>query len=131
MGRAVPAGCRMLHAGLCAVSAVALVAVGAPTAEAGARGCNGPTCISVVGSGLRVETISASTTWNGDSTGHIHIWGGGTDRDSATGFWGYHQEFTGPVHRDLANRAVLCAEGWEHTGGGLQSRGSACADARF
>ncbi|WTW99502.1 hypothetical protein OG216_41910 [Streptomycetaceae bacterium NBC_01309] len=131
MGRAAAARRRMLHAGLCAASAVALVTVGAPTAEAGARGCNSRTCISVVGSGLRVETISASTTWNGDFTGHFHIWGGGIDRNSATGFWGYHQQFTVPVHRDLPNRAVLCAEGWEHTGGGLQSRGRACAEVRF
>ncbi|KAL1919251.1 uncharacterized protein VTP21DRAFT_1943 [Calcarisporiella thermophila] len=65
----------------------------------------------------KVETVSASTTWNGDFTGHFHIWGGGIDQNSATQFWGYHQKYTIPIHRDLPNGAVLCAEGWEHVGG--------------
>ncbi|MGW0842613.1 hypothetical protein ACWD26_21110 [Streptomyces sp. NPDC002787] len=72
------------------------------------------------GQGLRVETISTATTWNGDFTGHFHIWGGGIHTNSATGFWGCHQKFTVPVHRDLPNGAVLCAEGWEHLNGGME-----------
>ena len=50
-----------------------------PSAEAGAAGCNGRTCIDVEGSGLRVERVPASATWNGDFTGRFHIWGGGID----------------------------------------------------
>ncbi|MEU6350196.1 hypothetical protein ABZ896_12795 [Streptomyces sp. NPDC047072] len=114
-----------------AVCALAMTISGATAASAGANGCNDRTCISVDGSGLRVETIGASTTWGGDFTGHFHIWGGGIDTNSATQFWGYHQKFTVPVHRDLPNRAVLCAEGWEHTSGGLRSRGRACEEVRF
>ncbi|MCD9194754.1 hypothetical protein [Streptomyces albireticuli] len=111
---------------------VGVVTVGTtPSASAGANGCNHRTCISVEGSGLRVETVSASTTWNGDFTGHFHIWGGGIDRNSPTQFWGYHQKFSVPVHRDLPNRAVLCAEGWEHVNGRLESRGRACEEVRF
>ncbi|MFJ9818707.1 hypothetical protein ACIRU3_26325 [Streptomyces sp. NPDC101151] len=121
----------MLRAGLGLVSLVALVLTGTPSAEAGAAGCNGRTCISVEGSGLRVERVSASTTWNGDFTGHFHIWGGGIDRNSATGFWGYHQKYTVPVGRDLPNGAVLCAEGWEHVDGHMESRGRACEEVRF
>ncbi|MEU7582222.1 hypothetical protein AB0B50_32090 [Streptomyces sp. NPDC041068] len=117
-----------------AVSAVCVgvaVLAGAPSAFAGANGCNDRTCISVEGSGLRVEKISAATTWNGDFTGHFHIYGGGIDRNSATGFWGYHQKFTVPVGRDLPNGSVLCAEGWEHTGSGMELRGRACAEVHF
>ncbi|MFD0412560.1 hypothetical protein [Streptomyces sp. NPDC127108] len=109
----------------------AAVAATAPSAFAGATGCNDRTCIAVAGSGLRVESVTASTTWNGDFNGHLHIYGGGIDRNSATGFWGYHQKFTVPVGRDLPNGSVLCAEGWEHTGGGLQLRGRACAEVHF
>ncbi|MFD9907188.1 hypothetical protein [Streptomyces sp. NPDC059063] len=109
----------------------AAVTAAVPSAFAGARGCNGRTCIDVDGSGLRVETISASTTWNGDFTGHFHIWGGGIDQNSPTAFWGYHQKYTVPVHRDLPNGAVVCAEGWEHVNGGLASRGRACAEVHF
>ncbi|MFI8932644.1 hypothetical protein ACIG3E_33900 [Streptomyces sp. NPDC053474] len=109
----------------------AAVTAAAPSAFAGASGCNQRTCIRVDGSGLRVETVQAATTWNGDFTGHFHIWGGGIDQNSATGFWGYHQKFTVPVHRDLPNGAVLCAEGWEHMGGRMESRGRACAEVHF
>jgi len=122
---------RALRAVLGLASTVALMLTGAPSAQAGANGCNGRTCIGVEGSGLRVERISASTTWNGDFTGHFHIWGGGIDQNSATQFWGYHQRFTIPVGRDLPNGSVICAEGWEHTSGGLQSRGRACEEVRF
>ncbi len=75
--------------------------------------------------------MSASATWNGDFTGHFHIWGGGLDRNSPTGFWGYHQKFTVPVGRDLPNGSVICAEGWEHVHGGYESRGRACAEVHF
>ncbi|NEB00152.1 hypothetical protein [Streptomyces sp. SID13726] len=114
-----------------AVSALAMTISGATAASAGANGCNQRTCIMVDGVGLRVETIGAATTWNGDFTGHFHIWGGGIDTNSPTQFWGYHQKFTVPVHRDLPNGAVLCAEGWEHTSSGLQARGRACAEVHF
>jgi len=114
-----------------AVCALAMTIAGAPAASAGATGCNQRTCVIVDGAGLRVETVAAATTWNGDFTGHFHIWGGGIDTNSATQFWGYHRKFTVPVHRDLPNGAVLCAEGWEHTGGGLESRGRACAEVHF
>ncbi|MER6162119.1 hypothetical protein ABT147_42630 [Streptomyces sp. NPDC001868] len=121
----------LVRVGVSAACAGALVAAGAPSASAGAQGCNQRTCIEVEGSGLRVESISAATTWNGDFTGHFHIWGGGIDTNSATGFWGYHQKFTVPVHRDLPNGAVLCAEGWEHLNGRMESRGRACAEVHF
>ncbi|MGV9455373.1 hypothetical protein [Streptomyces sp. NPDC003635] len=114
-----------------AIGAASLLIAGTPSASAGANGCNHRTCISVTGSSLRVEKISVSTTWNGDFTGHFHVWGGGIDRNSATQFWGYHQQFTIPVGRDLPNGSVLCAEGWEHTGSGLQSRGRPCVEVHF
>ncbi|MBH1934386.1 hypothetical protein I5Q34_08795 [Streptomyces sp. AV19] len=117
-----------LRAGLGTAGAVALLFAGAPSADAGARGCNHRTCISVQGGGLRVDSVSASTTWNGDFTGHFHIWGGGLDTNSRKGFWGYHQQFTVRVGRDLPNRSVVCAEGWEHVDGGFQSRGRACEE---
>ncbi|REK91917.1 hypothetical protein DY245_02475 [Streptomyces inhibens] len=41
----------------------AVMAGGAPTAFVGAAGRNNRTCVAVVGSGLRVESVSASTTW--------------------------------------------------------------------
>ncbi|MFE0171874.1 hypothetical protein ACFWZ2_06120 [Streptomyces sp. NPDC059002] len=117
--------------GLGAVGVGLLLMAGAPSAFAGATGCNQRTCIDVEGSGLRVERIGASTTWNGDFTGHFHVWGGGIDQNSATQFWGYHQKYTIPVGRDLPNGSVLCAEGWEHTGGGMESRGRACVEVHF
>ncbi|WP_212764153.1 hypothetical protein [Streptomyces sp. I05A-00742] len=113
-----------------ALGTLALVFTATP-AEAGANGCNHRTCISVRGSGLHVDSVSASTTWNGDFTGHFHIWGGGLDRNSATGFWGYHQSFTVQVGRDLPNRSVVCAEGWEHINGRMESRGRACEEIHF
>ncbi|WP_223770694.1 hypothetical protein [Streptomyces huiliensis] len=125
------AGRRVLRGGAGVVGGLVLLFGGTPSAEAGANGCNQRTCVSVEGSGLRVERVSASTTWNGDFTGHFHIWGGGLDANSPTAFWGYHQKFTVPVGRDLPNRSVVCAEGWEHTSSGLQSRGRACEEIRF
>ncbi|WP_269859149.1 hypothetical protein [Streptomyces sp. RPT161] len=107
----------------------ALVA-GAPSAFAGGAGCNDRTCLSVDGRGLHVDAVSASTTWGGDFTGHFHIYGGGLNANSPTGFWGYHQKYTVPVGRDLPNHAVVCAEGWEHTGSGPQLRGRACEEVR-
>ncbi|GGP55544.1 hypothetical protein [Streptomyces melanogenes] len=132
MGSSVGVNVRWLvRAGVSAACVGAVMAAGASTALAGAAGCNGRTCIAVDGSGLRVEQVSASTTWGGDFTGHFHIWGGGLDQNSATGFWGYHQKYTVRVGRDLPNRAVICAEGWEHTNGGYVSRGRACEEVRF
>ncbi|MCF3106132.1 hypothetical protein IPZ58_31855 [Streptomyces roseoverticillatus] len=119
------------RAGLSAVGTLALLVAGVPSAEAGSRGCNHRTCISVQGSGLHVDSVSASTTWNGDFTGHFHIWGGGLNANSATGYWGYHQQYTVHVGRDLPNRSVVCAEGWEHVNGRLESRGRACEEIRF
>ncbi|MDC0773321.1 hypothetical protein [Streptomyces sp. HD] len=81
--------------------------------------------------GPRPGTDRVTRCWGGDFTGHFHIYGGGLDTNSATGFWGYHQKFTVPVHRDLPNGAVLCAEGWEHAGGGYELRGRACAEVHF
>ncbi|MFE0104990.1 hypothetical protein [Streptomyces sp. NPDC059009] len=108
-----------------------LLTVGAPPAAAGATGCNDRTCIDVRGSGLTVESVGASTTWNGDFTGHFHIWGGGIDQNSPTQFWGYHQKFTIPVGHDLPNGTVLCAEGWEQVGDHVESRGRACEEVHF
>lgn len=121
----------VLRAGVCAAGVAAMLAGTVPSASAGATGCNQRTCIDVEGSGLRVERISASTTWNGDFTGHFHVWGGGIDQNSPTQFWGYHQKYTIPVGRDLPNGAVLCAEGWEHVNGGLEPRGRACVEVHF
>ncbi|MFE0258324.1 hypothetical protein [Streptomyces sp. NPDC059010] len=121
----------LLRTGVSAICVGVVTAAGAAPASAGATGCNQRTCIDVEGSGLRVERISASTTWNGDFTGHFHVWGGGIDQNSPTQFWGYHQKYTIPVGRDLPNGSVICAEGWEHTGGGMESRGRACAEVHF
>ncbi|WP_152627051.1 hypothetical protein [Streptacidiphilus melanogenes] len=131
INRAATAARWALHAGLGAVLAVAGVTVAAPPAQAGARGCNDRTCIDVDGSGLHVDRITASTTWGGDFTGHFHVYGGGVSTNSTTGFWGYHQHFTVPVGRDLPNRSVLCAEGWEHSDSGYRLRGRACEEVRF
>lgn len=119
------------RAGLGLVSLVALVLTATPSAEAGARGCSERTCVDVAGSGPTVDRVSASTTWNGDFTGHFRIWGGGIDQNSATGYWGYRQKFSVPVGRDLPNGSVLCAEGWEHVDGRLESRGRACEEVHF
>ncbi|WP_211767602.1 hypothetical protein [Kutzneria sp. CA-103260] len=114
-----------------ALAVAVLAAGGAPAAFGGARGCNKRTCVEVDGSGLHVNYIAASTTWNGDFSGHFHIWGGGIDQNSGTGFWGYHQVYKVGVGRDLPNRAVVCAEGWEHAGGRLNSMGRACEEIKF
>ena len=121
----------MIRAGIIALAVTALAAAGAPAAFAGARGCNHRTCVEVDGNGLYVNYVGASTTWNGDFTGHFHIWGGGIDTNSATGFWGYHQEYKVGVGHDLPNGAVVCAEGWEHAGGHLNSMGRACEEIEF
>lgn len=114
-----------------AASMGALVIAGAPPASAGAAGCNDRTCIKVEGRGLHVDSVSASTTWGGDFTGHFHIYGGGLNANSPTGYWGYHQKYTVRVGRDLPNRSVVCAEGWEHLNGRFQLRGRACEEIRF
>ncbi|MGW1071232.1 hypothetical protein [Streptomyces sp. NPDC002537] len=116
--------------GVAAATVAALVA-GAPSAFAGAAGCNGRTCVAVDGSGLHVDSVSASTTWGGDFTGHFHIYGGGLDSNSPTGRWGYLQKYTMRVGRDLPNRSVICAEGWEHLSGHYELRGRACEEIRF
>lgn len=121
----------MIRAGIAALAVAALAAAGAPAASAGARGCNHRTCIDVDGSGLRVNYIGASTTWGGDFTGHFHVWGGGVDRNSPTALWGDRQPYRVDVDRDLPDRAVVCAEGWEHIGGHLESRGRACEEIRL
>lgn len=120
-----------LRAALTVFSVGVIVAAGAPSAFAGARGCNDRTCIEVDGSGLHVNYVAASTTWGGDFTGHFHIYGGGLNANSGTGFWGYHQKYQINVGHDLPNRAVVCAEGWEHTAGGYQLRGRACEEIKF
>ncbi|NGO76784.1 hypothetical protein G6045_14070 [Streptomyces sp. YC504] len=121
----------VLRAGAAAVCFGMAASAGVSPASAGATGCNERTCIDVEGSGLRVEQVSASTTWNGDFSGHFHVWGGGIDQNSPTQLWGYHQKFTVPVGRDLPNGSVICAEGWEHLDGRMESRGRACQEVHF
>ncbi|MGF1430295.1 hypothetical protein [Kitasatospora sp. LaBMicrA B282] len=131
MNRIGPQARWLLHTAVGTVSAAALVFTSAPAASAGAAGCNDRTCIAVDGSGLHVASVSASTTWDGDFTGHFHLYGGGLDANSPTAFWGYHQHYTLQVGRDLPNRSVVCAEGWEHTPGGYRLRGRACEEIKF
>jgi len=117
------------------IAAAALVAAAATTtmaapAFASAGGCNDRSCIEVDGSGLRVNSILARTTYGDRFYGHFHIYGGGIDINSVTQNWGF-SGFKIYPGRDLPNGSVLCVEGWEKTDSGHNLIGRPCVEVRF
>ncbi|MDX3188363.1 hypothetical protein PV458_08145 [Streptomyces sp. MN03-5084-2B] len=116
------------------IAAAALVAAATTTmaapAFASAGGCNDRSCIEVDGSGLRVNSILARTTYGDRFYGHFHIYGGGIDINSVTQSWGF-SGFKIYPGRDLPNGSVLCVEGWEKTDSGHNLIGRPCVEVHF
>ncbi|MFB9905235.1 hypothetical protein [Allokutzneria oryzae] len=113
------------------IGAAAATATLVTPAQAGMRGCNDITCIAINGSGLTVESVTASLTWRSRFYGHFHIWGGGIDLNTRTDTWSHPNSYTLTVRRDLPNRSVVCVEGWEHYGGEMRSLGRPCGEIKF
>ncbi|MEV5238180.1 hypothetical protein AB0K89_03475 [Streptomyces cinnamoneus] len=128
---------RRLRSGASVVGTVALVAVTAPSAAAGAgpgagvSSCAVQTCISVEGQGRLVYRVSASATPGGEFFGHFRMYGEKLKGESALRHWRYGQPYTVALGRNVPDRTVFCAEGWEHVEGKQpQPRGRACVQVR-
>lgn len=113
------------------LAATTIASTTAAPANAGMRGCNGLVCINIDGSGLRVNYVRASLTYNSKFYGKLHIYGGGLDSWSGLQHWSYGLTFTKSVYRDLPNRSWVCVEGWGYNGNVRSSLvGRACGEIR-
>ncbi|MFB9905234.1 hypothetical protein [Allokutzneria oryzae] len=110
-----------------AIAAGATAALVAP-ANAGMGGCNRDVCITILGNGLRVDSVTARLAHGVSFTGHFHIWGGGIDFTTHTQNWnGSNASYRLNVGRDLPNGSVVCVEGWS----GGRSLGRPCGEIKF
>ncbi|WP_409494344.1 hypothetical protein [Amycolatopsis sp. cmx-11-12] len=112
------------------MAAVASVALAGP-AQAGMRSCDNLVCIGIDGSGVRVNSVTASLTSNSRFFGHFHIYGGGLEKNTQIDSWGHPASYKLAVNRNLPNRSVVCVEGWSHVSGRFDLVGRACGEIKF
>jgi hypothetical protein len=111
-----------------AVAAVMLVAP--TTAHAGYRDCKGLICAEVRGSGVKVDWVRASLTYNSEFHGHFHIWGNGFEVNTKPArTWSHKRDdsYTYDVGRELPAGTWVCVEGWGLNSGRYNSVGQRCA----
>lgn len=106
-----------------ATIAAGLAAAG--PAQAGAKSGHVLVCNTVEGTGLQVELVAASLTWNSRFYGHFQISGGGLNADSPTQSWGSPDHRHLNVGHNLPDQALVRVAGWEHIDGGHRQRGNA------
>lgn len=117
-----------MRVGVVALAVVTVAATGAPAALA-VGGCSRSACVNVVGEGLHVSHVDASTTK--DVYGHLHIWGPSLDRNSETAHWPQGRVFRVDLGRDVPNGAWICAEVWQQAYQEYLSQGKACEQIAF